>query len=199
MTGGAGNDLIDGGAGRDDLEGNIGNDTLIGGAGNDRLDCDIQATFEGGAALLMDGKGSDVIFGDAGADIVKLAADGDTDVIAGFDGEFTFGDSISGFDASVPGLLPGTDPAQPIAGGDVLVFDTLILLSKPDLTTAIDEGFLSFADSGKGGTSILIDFDGNGSFFEPAVAVTLEEIPFVDAPTSQAVLEDNIAFALPAA
>ncbi|HUL10533.1 MAG TPA: calcium-binding protein [Candidatus Acidoferrum sp.] len=201
VNGGGGNDYIDGGAGNDFILGgdgfDDGSDTILGGTGNDDINGDFPG-IGGAADLIVDGTGSDIIRGFTGADEIHLVHDGETDFVGGYFFAEDLGDLISGFDTRAPGVIPDPDPNNPgaplppIHGGDVLVFDGLGFPgpAPTDVASAVAGGFLAFADSGKGGTNVLIDFDGGGDNLQ--VAATLEGVAF--SPGIQATLEDNIVF-----
>ena len=193
IEGGAGNDFILGGDGPDD-----GSDTILGGAGNDFIDGDFPG-IGGAGDLIIDGTGTDVVRGFTGADQVNLVNDGETDFVGGFFVADELGDVISGFDTRAPGVIPDPDPNNPggplppIHGGDVLVFDALGSFSVPpptDVAGAVAGGFLAFADSGLGGTNVLIDFDGGGNNLQ--VAATLQGRGVLRRHPGE--LEDNITF-----
>ena len=107
-----------------------------------------------------------------------VSVDGDTDLI-NYDNISEIGDTVIGFDTSAPG-----------SGGDQIDLSDLIDGTPASVEDAVDNGFLSFADSESGGTNVLVDPDGvDGDF---VVALTLEGIGFVDIAGSVTELSDNI-------
>lgn len=68
-SGNAGNNVLKGNGGNNTINGREGNDTLVGGDGNDNLQGD-----EGNDELIDDAGASDVMLGNAGADIYRVGA-----------------------------------------------------------------------------------------------------------------------------
>ena len=92
VTSGSGNDLFNGKSGQDDFTSGGGDDTLFGGSSNDRLDAgDGADNLNGGAGddTILGGAGDDVIDGGAGADTFVFEANFGTDVLLGFQRNFS--------------------------------------------------------------------------------------------------------------
>ena len=100
LAGGAGNDLVDGGENNDTLFGNAGDDELLGGAGTDTLD------GGDGDDLLDGGAGNDRLIGGAGSNIFDGGAgNGDTAVLSGLRGDYTFVATPTGTLEAVNGTI----------------------------------------------------------------------------------------------
>ncbi len=169
----AGFENVTGSAHADTLTGDGGANVIAGGAGADVL------AGAGGADTISDGTGADTIIGGDGADLINLANDGTTDLID-YNAISEAGDSITGFNA---GAVPGP-------GDQFDVQDLLTGFAGATLADAVLGGFVTFADSGAGGTLVQVDGDGLGDSF--TTVATLEAIGFVDIATSEALLADNI-------
>ena len=90
------------------------------------------------------------------------------------------GDRIFGFNTGSPGT-----------GGDVLeIADVLVGFAGSTVADAVAGGFLTFADSGDGGTDVRVDADGGSDAFQ-SLAI-LDGLGFIDLATSLATLDDNI-------
>ena len=172
-----------------------GSDTLLGGTGNDTLFGDnvtgtgvIVATSpgDGGVDVLSGGAGADTLTGGKGDDLLyggTIAApdDATTDTFD-YNDIVEKGDTIFGFNTG--------DPTNVAVGGDLIdISDVLVGFGGTTVADAVTGGFLGFADSGSGGTDVLVEAAGGGA---SDVLATLDGLAFVDAVTSQATLDDNI-------
>ena len=118
--GGTGNDLLEGGAGSDALEGGPGDDVLISGTAA-TLDSDLDDNAIAAPALLTGllagGEGNDIIYADAGANIIGGGAGRDL-IFAGAGNDWIGADRSSPaaiFSAPV-GVMPGAPFGFPVFG-----------------------------------------------------------------------------------
>jgi Ca2+-binding RTX toxin-like protein len=152
-----------------DVTFDAGND-LVGTAGDDVI------VDDGGANTISDGAGNDIIIGGDGADIISLAADGETDVLV-FSDISEVGDIVIGFDVSAPTLGD--------AGGDVIDLADLLATGTFAGTTLGDAevgGYVELFQSG-GNVEVRVDLNGGGDSF--TTVVTLNGINVAD-------LTDNV-------
>lgn len=176
IFGGTEDDVLTGGAGIDLLQGEDGNDTLDGGDGNDFL------YGQNGNDTISGGTGNDTVFAGFGNDIVNGGA-GD-DVMAGENGNDTMDgglgadvvNGLAGRDRVTGGqgdniVLGGTeaDVFHNIVGGIDRILDFQQGIDRIELDSSITsfaqlQSLMVDADDGNGGTILVINNGGAGTF-----------------------------------
>ena len=185
INGGANNDTIFGGTENDILSGGVGIDLLLGEDGDDTLNGGDDNDFlygQNGNDTINGGTGNDTVFAGLGNDIVDGGA-GD-DVMAGEDGNDTMDgglgadvvNGLAGNDRVTGGqgdniVLGGTeaDVFHNIVGGIDRILDFQQGTDRIELDSSITsfaqlQGLMVDADDGAGGTVLIINNGGAGTF-----------------------------------